>query len=455
MATAAQTAPRNAYLEGPYAPVPDELTVEELAVAGAIPPELYGTYIRIGPNPATPQDPRAYHWFTGDGMVHGVRLEGGRARWYRNRYIRSNRVSQALGEPPAPGPRRGFFDTVNTNVLGHAGKILALVEAGANPVELDTELGTLRHSDLGGTLTQGGFTAHPHLDPLTGELHAICYDALTPTRVRHVVVGADGTVRRDLAIPVEHGPSIHDCAITARYVIVLDLPVTFSEETARKGYAFPYRWNPSHQARVGLLPREGSAEDIIWCDVSSCYVFHPCNAYDLPDGRVVFDAAVHDRMFGGDDYNGPGSNRVTFERWTIDPEARSVAREVVSDRAQEFPRPDERRIGQPYRYGYAITLPVPGAPPSASVLKHDLELGTTSEHVLSPGSIPGEFVFVPRSVDAAEDDGWLMGYVVDMARGGATDLRLLDAATMTEVARIALPQRVPLGFHGNWVPASR
>ena len=103
----------------------------------------------------------------------------------------------------------------------------------------------------------GSFTAHPHLDPLTGEHHAICYEATVPDEVRHVVIAPDGKVTREVAIPVKHGPSIHDCAITARYALILDLPVTFSMKALIGGHSFPYRWNPEHQARVGLLPRDG------------------------------------------------------------------------------------------------------------------------------------------------------------------------------------------------------
>ncbi len=454
MATQAK-AETNPFLEGPYAPVEAELTVENLAITGTLPATLDGTYIRIGPNPVTLPNPRFYHWFAGDGMVHGVRLRGGKAEWYRNRYVRSTRVSAALGEAPAPGPRDKRTDTVNTNIIGHAGKHLALVEAGGMPVEIDSLLGTTAHSDLDGTLQLGGFSAHPHKDPDSGELHAICYNGGNTEFVRHVVVGTDGRVRRDLAIPVADGPMIHDCAITARYVLVLDLPVTFSMAAARAGVGFPYRWNRNHPARVGLLPREGAAEDIIWCDVDPAQVFHPCNAYDLPDGRVVLDVAVHDRMFDEEHPSGPNSSQVTFERWTCDPAARRVERRVLDALPQEFPRFDERLTGKPYRYAYTVTLGDAGFGGGgiSGVIKHDLVSGARSSHDFGPGTIPGEFVFVPRSADAAEDDGWMMGFVTDMHRN-TTDLVLLDAGDVAAapVAVVALPQRVPLGFHGNWIP---
>ncbi len=447
--------PGNPFLDGVYSPVADELTVTRLPVAGTLPPELSGTYIRIGPNPVTPPDPRFHHWFLGDGMVHGVRLHGGEAQWYRNRYVRSAAVSRALGEAPVPGPRNPRADTVNTNIIAHAGKLLALVEAGAMPAELDSLLGTVAHSDLDGSLRLGGFSAHPHRDPDTGELHAICYNAGSPV-VRHVVVGTDGRVRRELAIPIPDGPMIHDCALTARFVIILDLPVTFSMAAARRGASFPYCWNPERGARIGLLPREGAAEDIIWCTVDPAYVFHPCNAHDLPDGRVVIDVAAHERMFDSDCPIGPDGAALAFERWTCDPASGRVERRVIDSLAQEFPRLDERRTGKPYRYAYAVTLglgPAAGGTGDPSALiRHDLETGARTLHDFGAGRIPGEFVFVPRSPDAAEDDGWLMGFVVH-TNGDPADLVLIDARDIAAppVAVVQLPRRVPLGFHGNWI----
>jgi carotenoid cleavage dioxygenase len=389
-------------------------------------------------------------------MVHGVRLKDGKALWYRNRWIRSRGVSQALGEPEAPGPRNGLGDTVNTNVLGHAGALWALVEAGGYPVRLNDNLETLAHDPFGGTL-KGGFAAHPHRDPDTGEMHAICYEGNNPNAVRHVVLSPEGRVTRELSIPVRNGPSIHDCMITKTYVIILDLPVTFSMKSLLAGDRFPYRWNPDHQARVGLLPKTGTADDVIWCNVAPCYVFHPCNGFETAEGKVILDVCAHDTMFDGDRVEGPASKSTPFERWTIDPLARSVSRLVIDPDGQEFPRPNETRLGKPYRYAYAMALPA-GFEVAASgqtrLFKHDLVAGTRQVHDFGPGRLTGEFVFVPRPTARSEDDGWLMGYVVNLTNE-TTDLVILNADDFEgpPQASIRIPHRIPPGFHGNWAPS--
>src|SRR5436190_15310590 len=165
------TTVENSYLQGNFAPVSEELTVEDLPVEGRIPAELRGRYLRNGPNPIEP-DPATYHWFTGTGMVHGVRLEDGNARWYRNRFVR--------GEPFGP----------NTNVIGHAGRTWALVEAGTRPMELTDELESVGFSDFDGTLP-GGYTAHPKRDPESGELHAVSYYWEWPY-IQYTRLGIDG-----------------------------------------------------------------------------------------------------------------------------------------------------------------------------------------------------------------------------------------------------------------------
>ena len=437
------------FLTGIHAPLHDERTLTDLAVTGTIPPELSGRYVRIGANPFRP-DPRGYHWFIGDGMVHGLRLRGGKAEWYRNRYIRSQELEREGGPRAAPGPRRSRNDGVNTNVIQIAGKTLALVEAGSYPVELSDELESVGYSDFSGTL-KGPFTAHPHEDPRTGEFHAITYDAMTPDTVWHVVVGADGKVRREQPIAVEHGPSIHDSTITERYVVVFDLPVTFSMKALIGGAGFPYRWSPEHKARVGLLPRDGDAP--IWCDVDPCYVFHVANSFDRADGKVVIDLDIYDTMFEGD-REGPDGKSRGFERWVIDPVTGSVERWTIDATPQEFPRPDERFFGRDYRYAWAIGLSDAedtflGEQP---LYRHDLMTGERTAHDFGPGKVPGEFVFVPRSADAPESEGWVMGYVIDTTNE-TTDLVILDASDITvePVARVHIPHRVPPGFHGNWL----
>ncbi len=441
------------FLAGINAPVDSEVTESDLEVTGDIPAELNGRYIRIGPNPLEPPHTASHHWFLGDGMVHGVALGDGTALWYRNRWIRSNAVSEALGEPPAPGKRHPRSDTVNTNVLGHAGSSWAVVEAGGYPVRIDDELNTIAHDPFGGTL-QHGFSAHPHRDPDSGEMHAICYDAQTHDKIRHVVVTADGKVRREEPIAVQDGPMIHDCMITENYVIILDLPVTFSIKLMIAGQGFPYAWNDDHPARVGLLPKEGSNDDVIWCDVDPCFVFHPCNAFENENGTITMDVCAHDRMFTGST-QGPDSKATPFERWTIDPESRKVARRIIDADPQEFPRPNEERMGRAYRYAYTVALPDGFDNPNmmaSKIYKHDLDTERRQVHDFGADNIPSEFVFVPRRGSKAEDDGWLMGYVTNPVEG-SSQLVILNAQDFEAepVARIHIPHRIPSGFHGNWI----
>ena len=203
----------NRYLAGNFAPVREEITADRCASAARSRRELVGRLLRIGPNPLPNEDAASYHWFTGPGMVHGVRLRDGRAEWYRRRWVRSDRVCEFFGWPAVEGPRHGMGDnTANTNVIDVAGRTFAIVEAGGLPVELTDDLETVRRSDFDGTL-QGSFTAHPKRDPATGELHAVTY-YWEWDHVRYVVVGTDGRVRRTVHIPVPDGPMVHDCAIT-------------------------------------------------------------------------------------------------------------------------------------------------------------------------------------------------------------------------------------------------
>ncbi|MGM0563822.1 MAG: carotenoid oxygenase family protein [Pseudomonadota bacterium] len=440
----------NAFLEGPFAPVQEEVTATELTVRGSIPPELNGVLARIGPNPVAVGNTAVHHWFAGDGMVHGLRLREGRALWYRNRWVLSDNTADALGRDRLPGRRHGLPISVNTNVIGHAGKIWAMVESGPLPVELDPELNSVRqglfHSDR-----RASFSAHPHLDPATGELHTVTYNALNPFRLEYKVIDPAGQLRRLVSIPVKHGPMVHDCAITRSQVVVLDLPVTFSTKAVLKGANVPYRWNHRHAARVGLLPREGSADAIRWYELEPCYVFHTCNAFDAPDGSVVVDVVAHDRMFV-DSLQGPTQSRITFERWTLPAGGDRVQRQVLSTLPQEFPRFDERRATGPYRYAYTVASDLDRPDDNRLLYRHDLDTGELRQHDYGEGRVNAETIFVPRREEGAEDDGWLLSYVYDR-HSDTSSVVILNADDLEgePQAVIELPVRVPLGFHANWI----
>nr|WP_026196891.1 carotenoid oxygenase family protein [Sciscionella marina] len=481
---------RNPYLEEGFAPVTEEQTLTELEVTGTIPEHLDGRYVRNGPNPLGELDPVAYNWLMGDGMVHGVRLREGRALWYRNRWVRSPKVAAALREQP-PGGRDGRAGVptlgANTNVLGHAGRTLALVEGGVTNCELSEELDTLGGCSFDGSLP-GGYTAHPKHDPVTGELHAVSYFFGLGNKVRYSVIDTSGRARRVVDITVTGSPMMHDFSLTDRYVVLYDLPVTFDSRqvvqatvpsllrwpaqlmlsalvgrvpipdpiaamAARRidsNGVLPYRWNARYPARIGVLPRDGGDADVRWFEIDPCYVFHPMNAYE--DGtNIVLDVVRHPRLFDTE-LRGPAEGTPTLDRWTVDLARDSVRTERLEDCALEFPRIDERRTGRRHRYGYT---PQVGRNLSqgGALLKHDLATGSATVREFGSGKSVGEFVFEPTAPDSAEDDGVLMGFVHDAAER-TSELRILDAGTLETIAGVHLPVPIPFGFHGNWIPAA-
>ncbi|HEX4817732.1 MAG TPA: carotenoid oxygenase family protein [Nonomuraea sp.] len=447
---------------GGFTPVTEEITAFDLPVTGRIPAELNGRYLRNGPNPLSLDDPSAGHLFLGEGMVHGVRLRDGRAEWYRNRWVRNAEVARRLGEEPRPGPVHAFDFAANTHVIGLAGRTFATVEAGALPYELSYELDTVGSCDFDAGLP-GGFAAHTHADPVTGELHAMAY-YFGWDHHQHIVIDPKGVVTQVRDIPVPDAPMLHDFALTQRYVVIYDLPVTFSMAHAERGVSLPYAWNDAHGARVGLLPREGGG-DVRWFEVEPCWVFHTLNAYDDGD-EVVVDVVSYPKRFV--DARLDLGGLPALDRWRIDPRSGRVVRTRLDDRAQEFPRMDERRTGRAYRYGYTaagldlndVVHPAESGledlPDSAfenTLIKHDLERGTRQERRFAREAYCGEPVFVAAGDGSGgEDDGYVLAYVNNPDRGAA-DLVILSAQDFTgdPVATVHLPSRIPLGFHGNWL----
>jgi carotenoid cleavage dioxygenase len=244
---------------------------------------------------------------------------------------------------------------------------------------------------------------------------------------------------------------VHDMSLTGRYAVVYDQPVTVDLDLAFAG-RFPFRWNADYGNRVGLLPREGSAADITWVDVPLCYSYHPLNAYDAPDGSVVIDLCVYDKMFDNDILGPFGDGLARLERWVINPMTRTMSATVIDASPNEFPRHRGAMTAKPYRYGYCASPNIDDPRAGWPTLKHDLVTGARIEFDHGPGRAAGEPVFVSRPGSTDEDDGWLVTLVHDLTNDGA-ELVVLDAQDFDRgyVGQVPLPQRVPFGFHGNWV----
>ncbi|MGL4260390.1 MAG: carotenoid oxygenase family protein [Afipia sp.] len=427
---------------GNLAPVHEEVTAFDLPVEGAIPPELDGLYARNGANP---REGHSGHWFMGDGMLHGVSLKDGRAEWYRNRWVRTPRFNGAPRRPGVPDIRAS---TANTNVIAHAGKIMALVE-NALPMMMTRDLDTIGFHDYGGKLDTA-FTAHPKICPTSGEMHFFGYGFMPPFLTYHAV-DASGALMRSILIPTKAPTMMHDFAMTSEHIIFMDLPVVFDMPAAQRG-TMPFAWNDGYGARLGILKRGAGIESLRWVEVEPCYVFHVANAFEEADGTIVIDVAWYNELWRG----GPSAttfDKAILKRWRIPPGAAKAQEQQIDDRAIEFPRVNESLTGSRHNIVYSVDTGTDLASTRYSSLrKYDLKSGKSAVHDFNTG-LPGEFVHVAPEGSSGEDDGWLMGFVYDRVRD-ASDLVILDAQKIESkpIARIGLPARVPQGFHGNWMP---
>jgi carotenoid cleavage dioxygenase-like enzyme len=432
------------WMKGNYAPVQQEATTFELPVEGSIPPELCGLYARNGANP---QNGFSGHWFLGDGMVHGVSIKNGKAEWYRNRWIRTPCF---YGQQMTPETALDIrFSLANTSVIVHGKRIMTLVE-NALPMEITRELDTVGFHDFGGAL-KTPFTAHPKICPITGELHFFGYRVVPPFLTYHVADAA-GTLLRSLEVPVKGPTMMHDFALTSGHVIFMELPVVFDLDLAFKG-SMPFIWSETYGARLGILPRGAEIAELRWVEVDPCYVYHVANAFETADGTIAIDVAWYRDQWRSAP-KPKGSGGASLRRWRIPPGATKAEELQLDDRKIEFPRIDERSVGRPHNVIHALANNrdfESGA--FGGLLRYDLKTGETAFHDFGESRVPSEFVMIPGSRAAGEDEGWLMGFVYDRARD-ASDLMIFDAQNIKAkpVARIKLPNRVPQGFHGNWIP---
>jgi carotenoid cleavage dioxygenase len=438
------------HLQGNFAPVQDERTETTLEVEGAIPPELSGIYARNGANPPSGH---SEHWFLGAGMVHGVRLENGKAAWYRNRYVKTPFLEDPDGQRIS---EEGVIDrtrsAANTHVLGHAGKILAL-EEGSFPYELDRNLETVGCVDYDRRLTTA-FSAHPHICPVTGEMLSFGYGQLPPY-LTYLRVSPDGKLVQSEEIEVPGPTMMHDFMITEQRALFMDLPVVFDLQAALAG-TMPFKWSDDYGARIGIMPRTGTNADVRWFEIEPCYIFHAMNAWDEGE-KVVYDVCRMSEVWReAGEMAGDGTD-VTLHRYTFDLATGNVKEETLDDRPMEFPRIAPQRVGLKNRFGFALAFGDTGSggpPEMAGHYKFDLAKGTSQLHSAGPGRNPGEPVFVPAAgADPDSDEGYVMTFVYD-GPSNKSELVIADASNFTAppIARVKLPTRVPFGFHGSWIP---
>ncbi|GBD26483.1 Apocarotenoid-15,15'-oxygenase [bacterium HR30] len=458
-----RVARRNPFLEGNFAPWRDEGDFQNLPVRGRLPAELQGTYYRNGPNPAFDPIGR-YHWFDGDGMVHAVRIGAGRAA-YSNRWVRSKglleefRAGRALyyGLLELGRSEGGYKNTANTNVLFHASRFFALMEAGL-PTELDpVTLVTLREYDFGGRL-RGPMTAHPKIDPRSGELLFFGYSPVAPF-LTFYRADPKGNLVSTEAIPGRMPAMVHDFAITEHYAVFFVCPLMFRLENM--GSERPvFSWEPSQGMLWGVLPRNSGGDQIQWLECEPCFIFHAMNAYERGN-TIVVDVVRYPYMEleqleqRAEEL---ADNAATLWRFTLETKIGRVWGEKHASVSCEFPRIDERMTGQRYRYGFMVARSpnapaTEGLPKFTALAKCDWQTGRTELRDFGPHVGVGEAVFVPRGATVREGDGYLLALIYDELRD-TSELHVLSVEGFLDepLAVVELPHRVPYGFHGAWVP---
>lgn len=449
------------HLSGLFAPQREEVDVRGLEVAGELPADLHGSYLRNGPNPRFDPIGSYVYPLDGDAMVHRIELDGGTA-CYTNRFVRTPQVvaeeeaGRALWSgltdpyfPPAeevgPDLANTFRDLPDINVVRHRGRLLALAEA-APAYALGPDLGTLGRESFGGAAPVA-LTAHPKIDPHTGEMVSFCYSFESPY-LTWSVIGADGTVTRG-PTPVEgtdRALMIHDMALTQRCIVLVLAPLVFDLGEIFSGGS-PLRWQPDLGVRIALIPRDGSA--VRWHTTDAFWMWHTANAFDLPDGSVALDYV---------EWRYPGGFTETRE-----PNASALRRAVIGDggvtrttlheRAIEFPRVDDRLVTGEHRVvatvGSTGTQALPAGDADA-LFWFDVTAGSETEW-RAPGFGVGEPSYLPSSAggpgywgavatDRADLTSWFLVFPAEDPASGPR-------------ARVRLPIRVPAGLHGAWLPA--
>lgn len=451
----------NPYLHGLYAPVDREVSEINLEVLGEIPRDLHGAYYRNGPNPAV-MPAGMHHWFDGDGMVHGIWFENGTAR-YANRYLqtRDHQTDRAMTDMPgifAPARQREnrrtvYRDTANTDLVYHNGKLLGLWYISGQPVCVDAStLETIRTETFAGNLPNN-MSAHSKVDPKTGELVFFDYALYEPT-MSVGTISSDGVLTQFQSIELP-GPRLpHDMGVTEDYVILHDLPVVFTEQAIRNRL-----WQiqvADQPTRFGVVPRKGGAPK--WFEFPTCYIYHVINAWQEGDDVVMAACKMVPNNFDLDPSYGPYAPMVAVLAlraqpfvWRMNMKTGAGREEQLDDRLSEFPVVNTDFTGRKSQFSYHVVMDDHILQRYCAFLKYDLFTGTADRHDLPAGIFGSEPAFAPKINAVTEDDGYLISFVTNQETRHS-EAWVIDAQNVSAppLARVMLPQRVPLGFHATW-----
>ena len=461
------TYPDHINLNGNFAPLRMESDLNDLIVEGEIPKDLFGSYYRNGPDPQFPPRGGHYHWFGGDGMIHAFNFENGNVS-YKNRWVKTSKWKQErkagrslinLLNPMDPDPEwnpEGEDGTANTNIIFHKDKLLAL-EEGHLPFEIDPiSLESIGSYDYEGKLLSP-MTAHPKIDPLTGEMFAFSY-GFGDKKLTFFVIDADGKLTRYSEFNAPYSSMVHDFIVTSEHVIFPIFPLVIDFEEAVKGNS-PIAWNGRMPSYIGVMPRDGSVEDIKWIEDDPCYVFHPMNAYTDGD-KIVADMMQFEEapLFPHADGSAPDPKKAEarLNRWEIDLSSNSgkINKNYLDEDIGEFPRLDERFSMLNYRHGFYASS-IGDHPPGISfnsITHRDHKTQTKKVYTLKDKvDAIGEPIFVPSSKESEEGDGYLIALAY-RGNENRSDLLIFNAMNVDSgpIATAHLPHRIPYGFHGNW-----
>jgi carotenoid cleavage dioxygenase-like enzyme len=469
-----QAMPENRFLQGAFAPIDQEYSHASLPIQGEIPRDLNGSFYRNGPNQVFP--PRGdYHLFAGDGMTHAFHIEDGKVG-YCNRWIETAKFKlerekgRAVIDPMNPfNCEEEYIEFVltdkdglaNTACVWHGGKML-IMEEGHRPFEVDpVTLESIGSYDFGGKLTTA-MTAHPKLDPVTGEMVFFAYMASGPFESDVAVhkVNSAGVLTESHTIKTPYPAMVHDFIVTENYILFPIFPLTGSLDRAMQGQP-PFAWEPEKGASIGVLPRHGgTAADVRWVECDPFFVFHFMNGYDA-GGKITVDGCqfAHAPLFPMADGSETGEVEASLSRWSIDMNLQSpkVKSTQIDDRASEFPVIDPRYAMADYRYGWHLTPDSSEGEMYNCVARYDHQNGTAETYSFGDRetTFSSEAIFVPKSEDAAEGEGYLLAVVTDMPSQRSA-LNILDAQNVGAgpLATAQLEHRLPIGFHGGWRPTS-